>query len=74
MSARKVEKFVKQEKNLVKNPQSVDANIQNIENKLEEILGLKTTINNKKNNSGKVIIEYKNLNQFDMIKKLLSSS
>ena len=74
MSARQVEKFVKQEKNLVKNPHSVDANIQNIENKLEEILGLKTTINNKKNNSGKVIIEYKNLNQFDMIKKLLSSS
>ena len=74
MSARQVEKFVKQEKNLVKNPHSVDANIQNIEKKLEEILGLKTTINNKKNNSGKVIIEYKNLNQFDMIKKLLSSS
>jgi ParB family chromosome partitioning protein len=74
MSARQVEKFVKQEKNLVKNPHSVDANIQNIEKKLEDILGLKTRINNKKNNSGKVIIEYKNLNQFDMIKKLLSSS
>ena len=41
--------------------------------KLEEILGLKISINNKKNNSGKIIIEYKDLDQFDMIKKLLSN-
>ena len=73
MSAREVEKLVKQEKGSSNKLDTVDANIQNIEKKLEEILGLKITINNKKNNSGKVIVEYKDLKQFDMIKKLLSN-
>ena len=74
MSARDVEKFVKHKKNVNQNSTSTDANIESIEKKLEEHLGLKVTINNKKNNSGKVTVEYKDLSQFDMLNKLLSSS
>ena len=38
---------------------------------LEDVLGLKVNILNKKNNSGKIVIEYKSLEQFDLISKLL---
>ena len=40
--------------------------------RIEKILGLKININNKKNNSGKIIIEYKNLDQFELISELLT--
>lgn len=73
MSARAVEKHVKIKKNSQKKIKPNDVNIENLQKKLEEILGLKISINNKKNNSGKIIIEYKDLDQFDMIKKLLSN-
>ena len=74
MSARDVEKFVKYKKGNDKSSTSADVNIVNIEKKLEEHLGLKVTINNKKNNSGKLTVEYKDLSQFDMLNRLLSSS
>ena len=74
MSARDVEKFVKHKKSVKQNSTSVDANIESIEKRLEEHLGLKVTISNKKNNSGKIMVEYKDLTQFDMLNKLLSSS
>ena len=45
-----------------------------IQKKIEEDLGLKVMINNKKNNSGKVTIEYKNLEQFDLISRLLKQN
>ena len=38
---------------------------------IESKLGLNVKIINKKNNSGKVIIEYKSLDQFDLISKKL---
>ena len=41
------------------------------ENKIQEILGLKTNIKNKTNNSGRIIIEYKNLEQFEYLANLL---
>ena len=74
MSARDVEKFVKYKKGNDKSSTSADVNIVNIEKKLEEHLGLKVTINNKKNNSGKLTVEYKDLSQFDMLNRLLRSS
>ncbi|MDA9624421.1 ParB/RepB/Spo0J family partition protein [Pelagibacteraceae bacterium] len=74
MSARDVEKFIKHKKSVKQNSTSVDANIESIEKRLEEHLGLKVTISNKKNNSGKIMVEYKDLTQFDMLNKLLSSS
>ena len=38
---------------------------------MEENLGMKVDIINKKNNSGKLTINYKNLEQFELISKLL---
>ena len=49
----------------------IDANILSEQNKIEEILGLKVVINNKKNNSGKIVITYKNLEQFELLSDLL---
>ena len=37
-------------------------------------LGLKVYISNKKNNSGKITIEYKDLEQFDFISDLLTKN
>ena len=48
-----------------------DSNILSEQNKLEQILGLKVNISNKKNNSGKISIEYKNLEQFELVSNLL---
>jgi hypothetical protein len=39
--------------------------------KLEEYLGLNVKVIPKKNNSGKLIIEYNNLDQFEMVFDLL---
>ena len=70
-SARKVEYLVKSKKN-IKPENKYDANILKVQEKIEKILGLKVNILNKKNNSGRVVIEYKDLEQFDLISKLLT--
>ena len=75
LSSRSIENLVKNEKEKeeakFKTRQKSDPNILLVERKLEESLGLKIKIVNKKNNSGKVIIEYNNLDQFEMISTLL---
>ena len=73
-SARKVEYLVKSKKNPNKQGKSYDANIIKAQERLEKILGLKVSILNKKNNTGKILIEYKNLEQFDLISNLLTKS
>ncbi len=70
-SARKVEYLVKSKKN-IKPENKYDANILKAQEKIEKTLGLKVNILNKKNNSGRVVIEYKDLEQFDLISKLLT--
>lgn len=71
LSARAVESLAK-EKKIVKNHlKAVDANILEIQKKIEDQLGLKVIISNKKNNSGKISIEYKNLDQFELVSNLL---
>ena len=52
----------------------LDTNILRAQEKIEKILGLKVNITNKKNNSGKVIIEYKDLDQFELISRLLTKN
>ena len=70
-SARKVEYLVKAKKS--KNPsKSYDANILKAQEKIEKKLGLKVNISNKKNNSGKITIEYKDLDQFELVSDLLT--
>ncbi len=70
-SARKVEYITRNKKGNFKEKR-VDANILKAQERIEKALGLKINIQNKKNNSGKVIIEYKDLEQFDLISDLLT--
>ena len=70
-SARRVEYLVKSKKD--KNPnKAIDADVLKTQERIERILGLKVNIINKKNNSGKITIEYKNLDQFEQISELLT--
>ena len=73
-SARKVEYLVKSKKDSGINKKTFDANILKAEQRIEKKLGLKVNIMNKKNNSGKVVIEYKDLEQFELISDLLTKS
>ena len=70
-SARKVEYLVRNKKG-GRTDKKVDTNILQTQEKIQKILGLKVNIINKKNNSGKVTIEYKDLDQFELISDLLT--
>ena len=72
-SARKVEYLVKSKKNSI-NDKKYDANIIKAQELIEKKLGLKVHISNKKNNRGKITIEYNDLDQFELISKLLTKS
>ena len=52
----------------------IDANTVNEQKKIMENLGLNVTIYNKKNNSGKITIEYKDLEQFEYLSNLLKGN
>ena len=69
LSARSIENLKK------KNTKSftIDPNIFDAQREIERVLGLKVSITNKKNNSGKLVVEYKNLDQLEMVSKLLKS-
>jgi len=72
LSARSVEYLVRQKKS----PQKVglyrvDSNILEEQRQMEENLGMKVDIFNKKNNSGKLTVNYNNLEQFELVSKLL---
>tara|TARA_Y200000002_G_scaffold117943_1_gene96552 strand:- start:1319 stop:2173 length:855 start_codon:yes stop_codon:yes gene_type:complete len=71
-SARKVEYLVKAKKNKKPNDNVHDSNIIKAQERIENILGLKVKIFNKKDNSGKITIEYKNLDQFELLSDLLT--
>ena len=70
-SARKVEYLTRNKKGNEKKEKGLDANLLEVQRKIEENLGMKIDIINKKNNSGKLTINYKNLDQFEFISKLL---
>jgi len=71
-SARKVEYLVKSKKNLGTKTKIYDANVIKAQERIEKLLGLKVHIHNKKNNSGKITIEYKDLEQFELVSDLLT--
>ena len=71
LSARSVELLSRKEKGIQKPGLKIDSNIMSEQKKIEERLGLKVTILNKSNNSGRLIIEYKDLDQFEFISELL---
>ena len=63
MSARSIENLKKSKRKSF----TIDPNVFDIQRELERKIGLKVSITNKKNNSGKISIEYKNLEQFDLV-------
>ncbi len=75
LSVRQAEKFVKifkpQKKNLSK---TKDLNIKDLELSISSKLGLKIDIQNKKNNKGKISIEYKDLDQLNRIIEILKNN
>ena len=73
-SARKVEYLVKSKKKSSTNKNTYDANIIKAQERIEKILGLRINILNKKNNSGKIVIEYKDLEQFELVSNLLTKN
>ena len=71
ISAREVESLTKMKKTS-KKTKTEDPNIVFIRNEIESKLGLNVEILNKKNNSGKITIKYKSLDQFELISKKLT--
>jgi len=74
-SVRQAENLVKQFRNKknIKLVHKKDINILELEKSLEEKTGLHVSILNKKDNSGKIYFEYKNLEQLNFITKLIKS-
>ena len=71
VAAREVENLAKSKK-VKKNANKIDdPNIAFVRNEIESKLGLNVEIVNKKNNSGKITIKYKSLEQFELISKKL---
>ena len=73
LSSRSVELLIREQKGPQKPGYKIDSNIFSEQKKIEEILGLKVNIRNKNNNSGRIIIEYKDLEQFEFISNLLKN-
>tara|TARA_X000001036_G_scaffold150413_1_gene142819 strand:+ start:204 stop:1073 length:870 start_codon:yes stop_codon:yes gene_type:complete len=75
LSARSVEFLVRGKKGPQKVGQhKLDANIISVQNDIRDNLGLNVSIRNKKNNTGKITIEYQNLEQFELVSKLLKKN
>ena len=75
LSARSVENLVKNQKDAegkkVSSKSKTDPNVSLAQRQIEESLGLKTKVVSRKNNSGKIIVEFNNLEQFEMLSKRL---
>ena len=75
LSVRQAENFVKifkiKKKSLKK---SKDSNLQALESSIIEKIGLNVLIKNKKNNSGTLLLEYKDLDQLNKIIEILKSN
>ncbi|MAV77176.1 MAG: chromosome partitioning protein ParB [Candidatus Marinimicrobia bacterium] len=73
VAAREVESLVQGKKGRKKSKKIEDPNISFVRNEIESKLGFNVEIFNKKNNSGKIVIKYKSLDQFESLSKLLKS-
>ena len=75
LSVRQAENFVKIfkiKKQSLKNPK--DANLQALETSIVEKIGLNVLIKNKKNNSGSITFEYKEIDQLNKIIDIIKSN
>ena len=75
LSSRSIENLVKREKELEeeksKVPKKTDANVLLAQRKIEASIGLNTKIISKKKGTGKIVIEFSNVDQFEMLSNLL---
>ena len=75
LSVRQAENFVKIFKVKKKSYKQIkDTNIQALENSIVEKVGLNVLIKNKKNNTGSIIIEYKDIDQLNKIIDIIKSN
>ena len=75
LSVRHAEDFVKMFKSKRQKPNNLkDANIRELEISASSKIGLSVTIQNKKNNKGKIIFEYKALDQLNKIIDIIKSN
>ena len=75
LSVRQSENFVKifkTKKHSLKSPK--DTNLQALEASIREKIGLNVLIKNKKNNSGSLMFEYKDLDQLNKIIEIIKSN
>ena len=75
LSVRQAENFVKIfkiKKQSLKGAR--DVNLQSLENSVREKIGLNVLIKNKKNNSGSLVLEYKDLDQLNKIIEIIKSN
>ncbi len=69
LSARSIENI----KKIKSKSFTIDPNVFEAQRDIERSIGLKVTILNKKNNSGKLTIEYKNMDQLELVSSLLKN-
>ncbi len=75
LSVRQAENFVKLFKNKrQKSNNAKDPNIKDLEVSVSNKIGLNVAIQNKKNNKGKIIFEYKDLDQLNKILNIIKSN
>ena len=75
LSVRQAEKFVqifKRKKQKI--PNFKDINITNLETAITEKIGLNVIIQNKNNNNGRIILEYKGLDQLNKIIDIIKTN
>ncbi len=75
LSVRQAENLVKifkTRKFFIKKPK--DINLQSLENSIREKIGLNVLIKNKKNNTGSLVLEYKDLDQLNKIIEIIKSN
>ena len=75
LSVRQAENFVKIFKSKkLKRANTDDVNIKDLENSISNKIGLNVSIQNKKNNKGKISFEYKSLDQLNKIIEIIKSN
>ena len=65
-------RIIKEKKSVFK--KNKDSNIIDIENQLMEKIGMRVYVNNKKNNSGTIVFEYKDLDQMERLIQVIKNN
>ena len=76
LSVRQAENLVRLIKNnkFKKNDKRKESNILDLENQLTDKIGMRVSVNNKKNNTGTLIFEYKGLDQLDRLINIVKNN